>query len=112
MKLLLAALTLPLLVGCGGGNSGTSYTSAADVAEGAGLASCKPDPQEVGVTDAVKCPGSTGVYWFKSHDALSAMMQMAASSPDTFLTGDDWAIECVRRPVCVEAQGEIGGDLS
>ena len=106
----LAAIGLVLLTaGCGSGSS--SYDDAAAVAKAAALASCKPDPQEVGVTNAMACAGSTEVDWFKSHEVLTNIIGAVSGSPDTFLVGDTWAIECVHRQVCVDAKAKIGGDL-
>jgi hypothetical protein len=106
-----AAVTVLLVAGCGSGDSSTTYPDAASVAKAAGLASCKPDPQEVGVTDAMACAGTTEVDWFKSHAALNTILVLVDSSPDTFLVGDHWAIECVHRQVCVTAKAKIGGEL-
>ena len=110
MKRLGLVLVVLTLAACGGGGSGASYGSAAAVAKAAGLSSCKADPQEVGVTEAMAC-GSTEVDWFKSHEALSASLPLFESSPDTFLVGSNWALECVRRPICVQAKAKLGGTL-
>lgn len=115
-RVLSAVLFALLLTGCGGG-SGEGGDKLADidaVADAAGCTTSKKEAEPMmfaSATSSCTLPdGSVTINWFKNNDVRDKYVDAGSAAGASYVTGDNWAIECQAEELCAKVADATGGD--